>query len=120
MATYYAWSRFLQEKGIIEPGDTVTQDKLKVPNAEWEELVRVGAVRTEEYPSDLPPGISPAEHYRAMEASGEMTDEELLALNERLGRGVIRDSGTVSGQIVNEDTAKAVAADNKGAAKSGS
>jgi hypothetical protein len=123
---YYAWSRFptkVNEAGQvmewIEPGDTITKAQIKVPDEEWDELVRVGAVREEEYPEDLPDSVSPAEHYRQMEQSGEMSEEDLMELNERLGRGVIRDSGTVSGQIVNEDTIKAVTGETpKGTTKS--
>jgi hypothetical protein len=66
--TYYAWSRFrtkLNEWGQTEeevmPGDKVTQEKLGVGDEDWQAFIDGGAIREDEYPSNLPPGVSPAQ-----------------------------------------------------------
>lgn len=64
---YYAWSTFrlgVNEWGqvteTLDPGEEVTKDKLGVSDEEWQSLIDSGSIRTDEYPSDLPPGVSPA------------------------------------------------------------
>lgn len=68
--TYYAWTRMPIERNEwgqvskeIQPGDKVTQSMLKVEDAEWQELVDAGAIRTDEYPADdlTPPAQIPQE-----------------------------------------------------------
>jgi hypothetical protein len=55
-------------RATIEPGEEITQDALGVSDADWEELIELGAVREEEYP-DIPPDTSPAEYERAKAAA---------------------------------------------------
>jgi len=52
MAKMYAWSSFRLDvdehgkaKKVVEPGEEVTAEKLKVSKEEFENLIEVGAVR---------------------------------------------------------------------------
>src|SRR5215831_18856654 len=87
--TYYAWSNFPIERNeagqatkVIAAGDKISQDDLDVSDEEWQSLIDVGAVRTDEYPEDLPDYMAPAEYERAKAAEGiveEMTTEEMAS-----------------------------------------
>jgi hypothetical protein len=87
MAKMYAWSSFRLDvdehnkaKKVIEPGEEVTAEKLKVSKEEFENLIEVGAVRDLEYPP-VEPGQSPAEYFRSAAAErAEMTPKEMKAL----------------------------------------
>jgi hypothetical protein len=95
---YYAWTTInteVNEYGKVEDsiavGEEVTQGDLDMSDVEWNTLIESGAVRTEEYPKDLPPGMSPAEHYRAQEAevaAGTADDETREAVELRLEAGI--------------------------------
>ena len=84
MATMYAWTNFDVERNeygqttnVIHVGDVVTQADLKVSDEDWEELIASGAVREEEYPEDVPSGMSVAEFLRQKVATGDASEEEL-------------------------------------------
>jgi hypothetical protein len=89
---YYAWSKFpveVNEWGqitkTIEPGDEITQTTLGVSDEEWLALVDSGAVRTEGYP-DVPPNLSPAEHYAHQDAAlieGSLPEDEAKEVTKR-------------------------------------
>ena len=87
MTKYYAWSSFRLDvdqnnkaKKVIEPGDEVTAEKLKVSKEEFDYMIEAGAVRDLEYPP-VEPGQSPAEYFRAAAAErAEMTPKEMKAL----------------------------------------
>jgi hypothetical protein len=66
--TYYAWSNFtsdVEDKGQIKVGEKISQDDLGVPDVEWKELIKIGAVREEQYPKNLPSHRSPMEYERS-------------------------------------------------------
>jgi hypothetical protein len=106
---YYAWTTFrleVNEWGMVEstitPGEEVTQSQLDVDDEEWEEMIASGAIREEEYP-DVSPDTSPAEYARAQ--AGLMMEETAQPSDEALAQVLLtRDSGTVSGEVVNADT----------------
>jgi hypothetical protein len=84
--TYYLWSPVnteVNEWGRVtktaKVGDEATAKSLNVSQDEFEELVKVGVVRTEPYP-DIPADMAPLEHFRAMGAGG---GEEDLSNAER-------------------------------------
>jgi len=99
MAKMYAWSSFRLDvdehgkaKKVVEPGEEVTAEKLKVSKEEFENLIEVGSVRDLEYPP-VEPGQSPAEYFRAAAAErAEMTPKEMKALM------AFRDSQVETGQ----------------------
>lgn len=68
--TYYAWSNFKVEHNKegqvtkwIRCGETVSQSDLSVSDEDWQELINVGAVRTQEYPP-VPSSVAPAEYFK--------------------------------------------------------
>lgn len=87
--TLYAWSTFRVDQDqwgnarrVIKPGDQITQADLKslgVGDAEWESLVKGGAVRTTPYPN-IPENVAPAEHLRALAASNDVSKLLELAM----------------------------------------
>jgi hypothetical protein len=95
---YYAWTTInteVNEYGKVEDsiavGEEVTQGDLDISDAEWNSLIENGAIRMEEYPKDLAPGVSPAEHFRAQAAevaAGTADDETKEAVELRLEAGI--------------------------------
>lgn len=92
--TYYAWSNFVLERDewgkntkVLEVGEEVTQQKLKVSDEDWEELKSVNAVRTAPYP-DIPRDVSPREAARQIAAQGGELDE-LVALLHPVDQDVL-------------------------------
>lgn len=81
--TYYAWSRFkvdVNEWGQVTkwilPGDTVTQKTVGASDGDWEEMIRIGAVRTEHYP-DIPDSQSPAEYWKEQLSKSTSSSREM-------------------------------------------
>jgi hypothetical protein len=84
--TLYAWSPIrhggvvkdgvVQDVKTVEYGDTVTQDKLKISDADWDALVDAGVVRKQK-PPELAEGFtgSPMDALRAqLTEAGEPLD----------------------------------------------
>ena len=92
--TYYAWSKFNTEVNefgqpteTVMPGEEISQKDLDISDEDWAALVESGAVSTEEYPEDLPDGMSPAEFYRAQAAevaAGTADDDTVEAVELRM------------------------------------
>lgn len=108
MATYYAWTNFETERNeygqvtkVVTAGDTVSQSDLGSSDADWEELLTIGAIREEEYP-DIPENVSPAEYLRQKVASGEASDEEVALAGEMMA-----ESGTADTDAKRQGTNKA-------------
>jgi hypothetical protein len=102
MATYYAWSNFPIERNeagvttkVIAVGDKVTQNDLGVSDDEWEQLVEVGAVRTDKYP-DIPDHMAPAEYEKAQANQG-IVEEMLMEVTEPEPEAVTPEAATASG-----------------------
>lgn len=95
---YVAWSRFSGKRNEfgqttewIEPGESVTQAKLDVTDADWDYLLESGAVRESPYPKGLANQQAPAEALRERARavfSGELTDEKDIA-ELRLSLGLV-------------------------------
>lgn len=97
MTTYYSWSRFMLEidnessnpgrvRKWINPGDEITQEDIKVNDAEWDVLIHEGVVREQPYPNLAKFGHtgSPSEFHRTLIAKlgdgNPLTRDELDAL----------------------------------------
>ena len=106
--TYYAWSKFNTEVNefgqpteTVMPGEEISQKDLDVSDEEWEALIESGAVSTEEYPEDLPDGMSPAEYYRAQAAevaAGTADDDTVEAVELRMEASAPSEEGGVVGE----------------------
>jgi len=111
--TYYAWSRFPAEVNdhgqvtkYIMPGEEITKSKV---GDDFDYLVEVGAIREEKYP-DIADDTAPAEYFRSRmnELNNPVVPEEDMEELQELAL-IVTDSGTVSGESVNEATTKASA-----------